>query len=470
MSLLVAVTSGYLMARYAERVPVPTLTYPMLLGGVVVIVLSLIGLQSTPWLIFSIVLVFSGFLSFFPALRQVYASLRWIFIIILGGKGLLRVLTDQVDLSRIDYSGAVIVGGFCLYTFVSMIYSVNASLTLLRATSLALLFVGLYTVVIPEYRTWREVKELLSLVYKAGLAAVVPALLVLLVTGRVVFVGNRLGFADVNASNALALFLAINLPLAIVEYHRAERGMVRVLALVVCVFYLVLVLLTQSRAGLFSALAGLVITTWKLPRHRQRTLMMIVLGFALTSVLVTILVHGQITPEVYGRLTGQSIGLFESRARRDLWELALEYWRERPLLGYGFGATGYVWENTEIPGLEYQLGSGARSRVTNGYLDLAVQLGIVGVVWILSVLGQALLFGFRAEPREDGAISVAALLGIVVTGMANNIAEPWLTGVGGGVTITFWLAVVLLLRLRPIVNHKVKEGKPPIGPDDSEVR
>lgn len=453
-ALTASVIMGWLLPQIGEGIGMPPMTYSMAVGGTLVVAILSMSLTSTRALVFWTVFVFSGGLTSFPGVREAYTWLRWLFIVFLAAKGILRILTKQLDGRLANMPGSYLIGGFCLYTFISMFYSVNRLLTLVRATSLTFLFIGLYSVIIPDHQIWTEIGRLLSVVYKAALAATMLGVALSLVTSPAVFpkAGHRFTSTFGNA-NGLALFSAMTLPLAIVEYYRTKRWAARMFALTLCGFLLTNIVLAQSRTGLWSGLAGLAVTVWRLPRQRGRTFVPILVVFIVMVTLGSLLVYRSLSVETYGRLAGQSIGLFESKARYELWKLALEYWCERPLIGYGFGATGYVWGDVDIPELDYQLRSGSASRVPNGYLDLAVQLGITGLVWILVILGKALRLGWQIRPEKEATVPVAALLGIVTVGMLNNMAEPWLTGVGGGVTIIFWLAVVLLFRLQaPAVN------------------
>lgn len=83
-----------------------------------------------------------------------------------------------------------------------------------------------------------------------------------------------------------------------------------------------------------------------------------------------------------------SVGL-----RLHLWRLAVDSWRQQPLLGHGLGVHGELIGGAPDPGLHHLV------HLHNLYLDLAVRLGVVGLLLAVALPG-SLVLGLRRAARD----------------------------------------------------------------------
>lgn len=83
-----------------------------------------------------------------------------------------------------------------------------------------------------------------------------------------------------------------------------------------------------------------------------------------------------------------SVGL-----RLHLWRLAIDSWRQRPLLGHGLGVHDELIAGSPDPGLRHL------AHLHNTYLELAVRVGVVGLLLALAVPG-SLALGLRRAARD----------------------------------------------------------------------
>jgi O-antigen ligase len=110
--------------------------------------------------------------------------------------------------------------------------------------------------------------------------------------------------------------------------------------------------------------------------------------------------------------------------RTDVWEFALEAFREKPILGHGYAA---FWDNI----LDRQTARGAEWTVTaahshNSYLDLAVTIGLPGLILIILIFVLAPLKNFQMIQESNNSPSLAKLFLTI-----------WLFGLYYGTTETF---------------------------------
>lgn len=119
-----------------------------------------------------------------------------------------------------------------------------------------------------------------------------------------------------------------------------------------------------------------------------------------------------------------SISLKEATTRFDIWSMAFNGVKERPLLGWGQSNYNYVFNKYYEPELHGQ--EAWFDRVHNIVMDWLIAGGVIGTVAYFSILGSAVYYLF-VRPlfrREDNAFSVVergVLLGILVGYTVHNV-------------------------------------------------
>jgi len=139
--------------------------------------------------------------------------------------------------------------------------------------------------------------------------------------------------------------------------------------------------------------------------------------------LVTV---GSVTSEALANLTRQLPIDPTFTGRSEVWEFALEAFKEKPMLGHGYAA---FWDNVT----DRQTASGAEWTVTaahshNSYLDLAVTIGLPGLALVVLIFVLAPLGNFQAIEASGRSRSVAKFFLTI-----------WLFGLYYGTTETFML-------------------------------
>lgn len=180
------------------------------------------------------------------------------------------------------------------------------------------------------------------------------------------------------------------------------------------------VLVSQSRGGLVAiALAGLFIVLSSRGRERVR---MMGATFVLLAAAVSVLM---LTPT--GRQSLERITNGDSSGRSDLWRIAVLQFQDNPVHGVGLGnypvvAKRYITSETEHTELVVSV---APRTTHNSYLEIAAELGLLGLATFGLFAGGCVLLAMRAvraarRLRDDGSIAlgrgiVAATLGVLAS-------------------------------------------------------
>jgi O-antigen ligase len=161
---------------------------------------------------------------------------------------------------------------------------------------------------------------------------------------------------------------------------------------------------------LATAVAIVVIFYLRLQRHLSVAFLTIVIGIALAFAIAQ-----SSLPDVMQSVTGKDTTL---TGRTAIWGLVAEKIGERPILGYGYGA---FW-NSEADSVNGFLNGFKPGQAHNGYLEVCLDLGILGLIaCLLIVLGGAMralrlnrLYGSRTG---DWMLVVIAIL------LIHNVGE-----------------------------------------------
>jgi exopolysaccharide production protein ExoQ len=179
--------------------------------------------------------------------------------------------------------------------------------------------------------------------------------------------------------------------------------------------------LTGSRGALAGGLAGL-LALWMLKTRRSVAVMtMSVLGCL--GLLGTFLVANGILPSPQKLLlVERTEGVGMLTGRPDLWGILLEYARQRPIQGYGYG--GFFDPERGLD-MAARIGAWAFGGPHSVYLGVLVDLGIIGLVCLVVVLLGGILksvrmYRYTVEPHF---LFFTAMLVLQIT---NGITEAQL--------------------------------------------
>ncbi len=415
-----------------------------------VIFVAFLALMLTP----TIVTPARGFLMYF---RWVPLAALCLLALVLS----IRLRSLPRPLYRADAIVLAIIG----LAFFSAIYSIDPQITIARAFTLLLVYGALF------WGVWiyADASGAENVIRFPVLAAAVAFALHIAVSPFLPnvgfpYYGRFAGWAE-NPGTVGAL-VALTLPFVLWCTIESQQRRYKVLIGVM----LIALTLSQARVEAIAALVGSGYFLWRaLPRRRLLLLAAVAVfvgvfllwGYVGVGLLVPHVLSGVASPTETGVASPTETGVASPwqlpadprysieniqtlSGRVDKWAVGLNYLRERPLLGFGFGTEDRLFG---FHGVDSEVYRYTGAYFHNSYLGLAVQLGLVGLV----LLYTPLLFLVMREIRADAAITRqnlvrSALLGVVLSGMSGAFFSSWLYSMGNANALPFWISVMLLVR------------------------
>lgn len=312
---------------------------------------------------------------------------------------------------------AFLVVGFAAWAGASMLWAEDVGQA--RATSVRLAQGGLLLFIV--FSALCERRHFFWVLRAFVFAAVVSALIGLAGATAAEDVGPgsetiRLA-GGIGDPNELAAILVPAVTIAIGLAAVAASPLSR-LALAAGTTILVLALFwTQSRGGLVAMAATLVIAPFLAGRARQRVLAVILSIGALAVIYFSLLAPPQQLERVTSFESGGGTG------RTDLWAIAIEMSRDRPLLGVGAGNFVIVeprYATRDIDLQRVDLIVDRPKGAHNTYLHELTELGLIGLVLLVLVFVACFRIGYqgiraleRAGMDDFGALGRAVAIGVV---------------------------------------------------------
>jgi O-antigen ligase len=372
------------------------------------------------WMVMIAVFFWAG--SEFP-LAVAMNVFRWV---VLGSGAFLALAYYVQKKNRIPFNYLHLLGLFTVVAaFASALVSVNPLLTLLKALSLAALF--LYG-------------SMGARIFWSRDPEVFVRKLVLMAEGLVYFTAicYLASFEVWGNPNSLGLIMGcICWPTLLWRFitPTARRKSPRlIIALLVCGTLLVF---SVSRASLVAAAVTSMFLLVGARRYR-----MLMIG---TSLFMLILLNMYlVTPERFQNTsrtllykTGKQGDIMESRQKP--WERSIATFQEHPWLGVGFGAA----DNSSDWRFTYATQGNLTRERGSSYLTMLETTGLVGAVFIA-----LLIFALVREIwivfswlRRTGKVNQPAVVAasIIAAGLVNAVFEDWMFAVGYYMSVFFWL-------------------------------
>jgi O-antigen ligase len=135
--------------------------------------------------------------------------------------------------------------------------------------------------------------------------------------------------------------------------------------------------------------------------------------------------------------------------RTDLWRLMLQAAGERPLLGYGY-STGFRQEVARLVAARSAYGYVPNAQ--NGYLDVVLNLGLVGLGLTLATLGLGLWRAIRLAPGTASPLLICVFI------LEMNLVEATLISAGD---IFMLIYVTALVGSGEIIRTRRRSDPPP---------
>lgn len=382
-------------------------------------------------------------------LKHVFLDARWGALVGCAAVLGIELLRDRAALRRL-----LVFAGLPVLGLVSALWSVDPRLTVERSASFGLLLVAAGGAAARWRRDKVELERAVDALAVVSVLVLLGSLVYAALSSRAFLAGDIRGLLE--NPNGLGIFLALTYPF--VARALRVRGHWR-LSFVVLAVDAALTVAARSRSGLVALV--IVVVAARLARRPRVAL---ALGAAVAVLAVVLLL---VVPHVGGHQStapnntqsshsvlqapapisvGQAphgTASFVSRltgARSEAWPAAWNLIRSRPVLGYGFGTGDRVF--SLYPNrVHFVFFEGANP--SNGYLELGMDLGIVGgILFVLPLLlaarGAARELGGGASDTASGAVAA-----VLVASLAVAFVESTLTSAGAPWELLLWSAAAM---------------------------
>jgi len=136
-------------------------------------------------------------------------------------------------------------------------------------------------------------------------------------------------------------------------------------------------------------------------------------------------------------------GVRDLTGRTEMWAPAIQLLARRPLTGYGYEVSGSIWDDPKLThGLYISQWGSSKTSLHNGYLDIAIGMGLTGLALWLLILLWPLRRMFQMPVSETKALLLAFMLQFLVI----NIAESAISTSRSFASLGFWLMWCMALR------------------------
>lgn len=231
------------------------------------------------------------------------------------------------------------------------------------------------------------------------------------------FVINQGGVrVDATFGNAtyLAIYLVFHIFIALVAMVRTTRIEWRISAGLLALLHIIILYHTATRGAILGLLGGLLVSALLIAifDRRERRMRLVACGVVGAVALVVLgffaIRDTRIVAEspVLGRFVSISWEDTKTQARAYVWPMAIEGWKERPILGWGQENFNYIFNTNYDPRMyRHELWF---DRTHNAVLDWLVVGGILGLLTYLGIFVTALTLLWRRCP--DLSFTEKALL------------------------------------------------------------
>ncbi len=245
--------------------------------------------------------------------------------------------------------------------------------------------------------------------------------------------------------NGLGAAAALTVIVAL-AYLFTGRWQVRAVALGTIVVAMLLLVLSKSKTSLglalmLPALSFAIAVVARATRISAAILVAVLLGLVIATYKLGVAAYLWDFPTVLGAIFGDPT----LTTRTEIWDFALGMVERKPLLGYGFES---FWQaGPESPSLREAPGFVARMpHAHNGYIDILLQVGSVGLALLVAIQFSAFHAASSALKSRFG-LGWLCLTLMLFASLINFLESAWLRGFDM-ISMTFLTAVALATAIR----------------------
>jgi O-antigen ligase len=344
----------------------------------------------------------------------------------------------------------LIFGAFIFFAILSTGYSLDRKFTLIRSFEFLIFFMFLL-----GFHFWlnnrQKLDKTLNIYYWVIVIGMTLNAVALILMPERVWDWKRpdrfQGLTD--HPNTFGALCMLAYPILAWKYTTSRSGAKSASVVLICITA-GLHVLSGSRSSLLAAVIGGIV--WLSLSVKSITLKRIAIGLAF-GLTLTFSVSFLVLTKPTSLQRGDS-NITALTGRTDFWKGCVLLIKEKPVQGYGFGVAGKVWEDPRFYKEGQALWAGsAKSSLHNGYLSLAISLGVVGLgVWLVFVsIPTWQVMSLKSSPYRAFALAMIFQLLIL------NFAESALASGSQILTsLVFWFTLVIAGRLPKLLMPQIE--------------
>jgi O-antigen ligase len=345
----------------------------------------------------------------------------------------------------------ILLGVFLFLALLSTSYSVDGYYTFIRSCTFIAFFgflLGLHYWIQERSHMDKVINAIYILII--GIT-ILSAISVVLFPERVLYwdAGNR--FRGLWAHpNMMGIFCMSSYPVLLWKYERSNlSGKCMILAFVSVI--LVFHFFSGSRSTMLGAAFG--VACWYYVLKQRGKLILLILGLCLAGGLM---MSSAETSRYIVRDTKSGDSFTTLTGRKDIWHATYALIKDRPMLGYGYGVSGKIFQDARFYDSKLSLWKGStRTSLHNGYLNIAAGTGVVGLMIWSFVVYISLRRGFFLINDTYKAFGLAIMSMCLVV----NFVESSIVGANTMASIFFWVALVMLGRIQFLAQRETTSAK-----------
>ncbi|MFH0964195.1 MAG: O-antigen ligase family protein [Planctomycetota bacterium] len=382
---------------------------------------------------------------FTPLRALTKGVLRWPALIAMAGIGVLPVRRTATSWR---HKGVLLgVAGFVAVSFLSCSYSIWPLYSFQKAGSVAILMVAAYVGVYQRAAHKEKLWEFAEVLYR--LALLIGGLSALLIMAPV---GGRASsrFAGFFLNpNGLGLFCSMLLPVAIWRHYemRRLRKTSRHIALALVFVLAALVFLSGSRGAFISGFLASAFVLFVLYGSRALLPVAAIIVIGVLGVVGNQLLQSFVLQKTEHLIRAERLATLTHRT--ELWRRAWPYVKAKPILGSGFGVSRYIFYDPQIEAGTFDPSDTYYTTLHSMHIQVAVDLGIVGVFFLWALLAYIGYLGIRILLERDRsperALAAGLLGGCIVVAM-DTVIHGWLDSAGSQGAFLFHVMFACLLQ------------------------
>ena len=378
--------------------------------------------------------------------------LRWAFLAGLVGKGLLVNLSGGI-MPRPRVTEHSIVLSFCFLFLVSATWSIGSTITLAQGAMMVMVLAGVFIVL---WNSWSSEEEILGLC--DVLFRVAAVIFTLELVYQVQGLGHTYGrgrYAGVFLNpNGLGTAVAFLGPFVYWKHRSSVNALLRTFCKALGVMMAIGLLQSGSRSGFL----GTVICMGFIACYVYRVkLTVLVACLTIPVFLLYVVSRDMDTSAVMGSRLVRVDTLATLSDRLPMWEDGLDLIVQRPFLGYGYAMSKFA----NLGRADFDLSSAVYSmrgyNYHSAHLQVAVDLGIVGLLLFWFFLYSVLRRGFSLYAK--GVRDPLHLAGIVFFAAFFSLAgdsfvHGWAFSPGSSMAIVFYLVAAATVRIHVFTRER----------------